>query len=179
VPKKKHQVIASTELPVLAPTGDVHPNVLLTPEALRFILSQVAGKSAQESVASSPNLKYAFEYFKLGSELMNIFGNLQLRPFTKKTVRDTPGFGGVYLIFRAGALLYVGISDRLRRRLSEHLRGASNFALAVKSKYKPNDYKKFVAENFHIHMQEFEDPGYRQQLEHVIIGVFRPSFNQE
>jgi hypothetical protein len=178
-PSTEMEVSHSEALKTSLVHSDISELVSVPKEVLRLLLAQVRHSEGEQTGMSPPYLKYAFEFFKLGSELMNVFGNLQLVSFSKQAAVRAPSFPGLYLVFRGDALVYVGVSENLRRRLHEHIRGKSNFAQAVKARYKPNNYADFLAGNFSLHFKEFDDKAYLQQLEHVIIGVFRPTLNQE
>jgi len=94
-------------------------------------------------LGGSPYLKYGFEFFKLGSELMNIFGTLAPAPFASETIRRAPKFPGVYVVLRGDTVVYVGRTENLRRRFAEHWNGTSSFAQVFKGKYRPNNYREF------------------------------------
>ena len=151
----------------------------LPPEAVIAALRQVL-QSAQPSASKpTPNLKYVFEYFKIGSELMDVFGNCEPTPFDKTTCRRSPPFGGVYFVFRKEALIYVGRTENLRRRLLEHFGGKSNFAKQLIGRFHPTAYQEFLREHLTIVFRELEDESFQRAVEHVAIGVFQPIFNRE
>ncbi|GIJ19807.1 hypothetical protein [Micromonospora lutea] len=45
------------------------------------------------------------------------------RPYTKEVVADAPRAPGVHVVIDGGAVLYVGRTGNLRRRLQQHLTG--------------------------------------------------------
>jgi hypothetical protein len=168
--------VATTQ-PEVLPPAQQSGNVVLTTDLFQTLLAQVAGGKLPAGPTTGPFLKYAFEYFKIGSDLMHIFGNLKQEPFTLQTIRHVSQFAGAYFVFRGESLVYVGQSEKLRGRLTSHLNGKSNLAIAMKKKYVPNDWRRFLAENFTVHTWEQDDLLYLKQLEHVVIGVFKPPFN--
>ena len=175
----KSSAVARVPEPELLEPSEGTGKLVITPPILQALVSQLAGRQLADKSATGPYLKYAFEYFKIGSDLMHIFGNLELAPFTAEVVRKASTFPGAYFVFRGESLIYVGQSENIKRRLSSHLNGKSNFAIAVKQKYSPNDWRKFLAEHFSIHTWEQDDLLYLKQLEHVVIGVFKPPFNAD
>lgn len=184
MPAKKKSASTGTAIAPVSEAQVLDPsakpsNLVITPELLQALVSQLAGQQLVTKTATSPYLKYGFEFFKIGSDLMHIFGNLQLKPFTPDTVRKASTFPGAYFVFRGDSLIYVGQSENIKRRLSSHLNGTSNLAVAVKRKYGPNDWRRFLAEHFQVHTWEQDDLQYLRQLEHVVIGVFKPPFNAD
>lgn len=168
----------------VAPSAPQQPVFVLTRPMLAGLVNELTtkttkGKEDDSPFGPSPYVKYGFEFLKLGTELMSIFGNLKPMAFNRESVADAPRFSGIYLVLRGDNLVYVGISDRLRSRLQQHVNGSSNLAQALKGKYRPNHYREFLGENFQICFKEVDDLPYAIQLEHVIIGVFRPMFNLE
>ena len=172
---KPHKVPAN--LPVIASAAPVLDPASASPEAVWALLQQLVASQARAQ--PSPNLKYAFEYFKIGSELMDVFSSMEPIPFTKAACKGAPPFGGVYFVFRKASLIYVGRTDHLRRRLRQHFGGRTTFAQAVIGRFRPPKFAEFVADNFTIVFRELEDASFRRALEHVAIGVFQPVFNTD
>jgi len=152
----------------------------LPQEQLLAIIGQLALRG-EDKASGKPtsNTKYVFEYLKIGAELWNVFSNLRPEPFTRDFCSRSTPFGGVYLIFRGQNLIYVGISDNLRRRITEHYGGKTNFAKELIGKYRTRDYRAFVEEHLTVSYKEIDDPTFQRAVEHVIIGVFNPLFNKE
>lgn len=178
-PKSGRKLLAKSGAPADPVSG---PVVGTLPQPLQNLLPalQQLLQSTQPKVASStPNLKYAFEFFKIGSELMDIFTNLTPEPFAKSSCRSAPPFGGVYFVFRNNGLIYAGRTDNLRRRLLEHLGGKSNFAKQLIRRFHPTVYKEFLEQHLTLVYREVEEESFQRAVEHVAIGVFQPIFNRE
>src|SRR5439155_18779054 len=96
--KPKVQPVATE----VAPATQVIPSPsAISPGIFAAAVRQITGQSTGlPTVGSSPYLKFGFEFFKLGSELMNIFGNLALAPFSTETIRRAPKFPGIYVVLR-------------------------------------------------------------------------------
>ena len=175
---KNSHVAAGEVVDMVQPAGS---GSVITPDILAAAVRQIAGQTQVTPPlgVASPYLKYAFEFFKLGTELSNFFTNLEPLPFTPETIRRSPTFPGIYVILRGDTVVYVGQSQNLHRRFGEHWKGTSSFALALKGKYRPNSYREFLGESFALAWREFDDVPYLSQLEHIIIAVFQPMFNRE
>ena len=181
---KRTGIEKKTDIVLASPTDSPQsPQQLLSlpQDHLLAALGKLALQNAElkDAIKPSSNTKYFFEYLKVGAELWNIFSNLSLGSYTKIYCQKATPFGGIYLIFRGENLIYVGISENIRRRLKEHFNGNSNFAKELKGRYRPNDYKAFVEENLSVYFKEIDDSSFQRSLEHVIIGIFNPIFNKE
>lgn len=153
--------------------------LISSPEASRAVLQQLLQAVQPKSPTTGPNLKYAFEYLKIGSELMDIFSNCTPTSFSKAACRGAPPFGGVYFLFRKETLIYVGRTENLRRRLGQHLGGKSSFAQEFIKRFRPTVHKEFLEEHIGLVYRELEDLSFQRAVEHVAIGVFQPIFNRE
>jgi excinuclease UvrABC nuclease subunit len=97
--------------------------------------------------------------------------------------RDIPSVSGVYVIFdKAGVLLYVGQSSRLRGRLiDDHLQNdkiGSAFRRNLSECYHLNTEKEitqYILDNCFFKYMELDKPKF---LEHFAISLLKPKLNK-
>ena len=130
-------------------------------------------------------LPQVFEFFKIGAELMDFFGSVEPQRFTSEAMARVPRLCGTYLIFeerRSGpALVYVGFTENLHRRIRQHFNGGGTFAETARASYRLNarDWKYFLREHLSFYFREYDDAKQAKMIEHAIIAVFAPKFNRD
>ncbi len=119
--------------------------------------------------------KYLSQLESLLNSTPHFFSSVQRKEISNKK--------GIYAIFEHNSdLLYIGISQNLRRRLfSEHVGGdkiGSAFRKSLSKFYNLGSEKKiteYIIKNCSFKYMELENPNH---LEHFLISVLKPRLNK-